>query len=345
MNEMELLARLRDEVPAGVISARAETVLRDALGGKAASASSGLRRPWAQARWLASSWRLGPRLVRLAGTAGRRRRGRRRDRRHARDPRRDPRHPAGFPGGFPAEFPPSDLPGQPGSPGHGLRGRSRRRTPHGHEQGDPDPGRHQQGPAAGQDREQSRRDRGHPDGQVAYVANLYSASVTPIRVATGTALPVIKVGYWPDAIAITPDGKTGYVADSEARGNKPSGPLKAGDTVTPFRVATNTALRPIVTGLRPVAIVITPDGRTAYVVSARTNTVTPIRVATNTALPPITVGRTPQAIAITPGGQTAYVVNSASASVTPIRVATNTALPPVKVGGFPIGIAIAAGHN
>ena len=39
---------------------------------------------------------------------------------------------------------------------------------------------------------------------VAYVANSWSGTVTPIRTATNTALPPIKVGHGPEAIAITP---------------------------------------------------------------------------------------------------------------------------------------------
>ena len=69
-------------------------------------------------------------------------------------------------------------------------------------------------------------------------------------------------------------------------------------TVTPIRTATNTALPPIKVGAIPVAIAITPDGKTAYVASDG-GTVTPIRTATNTALPPIKVGHLPEIIAIT----------------------------------------------
>ena len=47
-------------------------------------------------------------------------------------------------------------------------------------------------------------------------------------------------------IAITPNGKTAYVA------NAPS------DTVTPISTATNTALKAIKVGTDPVAIAITP---------------------------------------------------------------------------------------
>jgi DNA-binding beta-propeller fold protein YncE len=53
--------------------------------------------------------------------------------------------------------------------------------------------------------------------------------VTPIRTATNRALPPIKTGRLPQAIAITPDGKTAYVSL-----------VTAG--VIPIRAATNTAL-------------------------------------------------------------------------------------------------------
>jgi DNA-binding beta-propeller fold protein YncE len=53
--------------------------------------------------------------------------------------------------------------------------------------------------------------------------------------------------------------------------------------------------------VNPVFIAITPDGKTAYVVSGGiTGTVTPIRTATNTALHAINVGSRPGAISISP---------------------------------------------
>jgi len=70
--------------------------------------------------------------------------------------------------------------------------------------------------------------------------------------------------------------------------------------VTPIRAATNTALRPVKTGHKPLAITVTPNGTTVYVVNELSSTVTPISTATSTALRPIKVGSFPLAIAITP---------------------------------------------
>src|SRR5215468_2895777 len=118
---------------------------------------------------------------------------------------------------------------------------------------------------------------------IAYVVNSGSGTVTPIRTATNTALPPITTGDNSDTIAITPDGKTAYVANY----------LYHRGTVTPIRTATNTALPPVKTGRSPAAIAITPDGKTAYVANNGSGTVTPIRTATNTPLPPIRTGPHP----------------------------------------------------
>ena len=47
----------------------------------------------------------------------------------------------------------------------------------------------------------------------AYVASRAARTVTPIRTATGKPGKAIRVGKFPFAIAITPNGKTAYVVD------------------------------------------------------------------------------------------------------------------------------------
>jgi YVTN family beta-propeller protein len=53
-------------------------------------------------------------------------------------------------------------------------------------------------------------------------------------------------------------------------------------------------------GSKPWAVAITPDGRTAYVVSNGSDTVTPVSVVTGRAGKAISVGSAPVSIAITP---------------------------------------------
>jgi YVTN family beta-propeller protein len=99
--------------------------------------------------------------------------------------------------------------------------------------------------------------------------------------------------------------------------------------VTPIHVPRNTPGPPIPVGNSPVAIVVTPNGKTAYVSNQNDDTVTPIRTATNSALPPIHVGHQPFDMAVTPNGRTLYVLNSGGDTVTPILVATNTTGAPI----------------
>ena len=75
----------------------------------------------------------------------------------------------------------------------------------------------------------------------AYVVNSDSGTVTPITTATNTPGRPIRVGEGPLAIAVTPNGKTAYVA------NEGTGHVDA-HTVTPIQTATNKAGRGIPIG-------------------------------------------------------------------------------------------------
>jgi len=163
--------------------------------------------------------------------------------------------------------------------------------------------------------------------RTAFVVNS-GGTVTPISLATRRAGKPIKVGANPEAIAVTPNGRTAYVANYGS------------NTVTPIDTATRQAGKPIGVGGRPFAIAVTPNGRTAYVANYGSGTVTPIDTATNQAGQPIKVGLHPRAIAVTPNGRTVYVLDWGSATVTPISTATNQAGRPIRVGSYPFAIAI-----
>jgi YVTN family beta-propeller protein len=171
-----------------------------------------------------------------------------------------------------------------------------------------------------------------PNGKKAYVANCHSGTVTPIRTATKTTLKAISVGACPEAIAITPDGESAYVV--------------ARHVVTPIATATNTAGTPInahqmIAVSYAQSIVISTDGKIAYVADALTGQVTRISTATNTALKAIPVGIGPDVIAITPDGKTVYVgLQLSHHNLVPIDTATSTVLPGLTIRGGAHGIAI-----
>jgi YVTN family beta-propeller protein len=173
-----------------------------------------------------------------------------------------------------------------------------------------------------------------PNGKTLYVGDWDSGTVTPIRTATNTAGKPIKTGANPFsvAMAVTPNGKTVYVVNEEPHG-----------TVTPINTATNTAGANIKVGVTPAAIVITPDGKTAYVLNLAEGelgkaTVTPIDTATDTAGKPIALkgAAFPDDLNLllnTSCGKTIYAIGLLT--LTAIDTVTNTALPAIRVA--PLG--------
>jgi hypothetical protein len=106
-------------------------------------------------------------------------------------------------------------------------------------------------------------------------------------------------------------------------------------TVTPVDTATGATLKPIPLSGDPWAIVVTPDGKRAYVAdqSWPTSSVTVISTRTGAVLKKIPVPG-PQGmmtvIGVTPNGKTVYV--SFGATVVPIRTADNKTLTPINTG-------------
>jgi YVTN family beta-propeller protein/autotransporter-associated beta strand protein len=179
------------------------------------------------------------------------------------------------------------------------------------------------------------------DESVVYVTNTSNGTVTPLDTATNTAGTPIQVGPNPFGIAITPNGKTVYVATVETIGFP-----GAEGFVTPINTATNTAGAQIPVGPNPRGLAMSSDGKTLYVANLILTgedfgAVTPIDTATNTAGTPIAVGagNQPFSLAITPNGKTVYVANPFGDSVFAINTGTR-AVTAIPVGATSFGIAI-----
>jgi YVTN family beta-propeller protein len=127
------------------------------------------------------------------------------------------------------------------------------------------------------------------------------------------------------------------------------------DNVTPIQLATGTGTPQasipllITPTTSPVAIAITPDGNTAYVVENNETTslggnLVVIDTLTHTVIQDITLSSTsfPNAIAITPNGLTALVVDEGNNEIIPIDTTTNTAGTAISLpaGSVPVDIAI-----
>jgi YVTN family beta-propeller protein len=150
---------------------------------------------------------------------------------------------------------------------------------------------------------------------------------TAVDLVAGTSSAIAN----PDGsaqIAMTPDGATAYVTNSDT-GN-----------VTPIDVATGTLGMPIAVGGYPYAIAIAPDGETAYVTDIIGNIVTPIDLATQTAEPAIHGVNDDLTIIVTPDGSTAWVATGHNDTVTPIDLSTRAPGTPIAVTGHPNSLGI-----
>lgn len=184
-----------------------------------------------------------------------------------------------------------------------------------------------------------------PGGGRVYVVNPGLSTITAISTRTNKAIATISlgIGNLPLSLAITPDGKTGYVLEDE-------NPEQANiGVVVPLNIATSTLGSPIPVGTNPIAMVFSRDSRFGYVLDSGEGrgpgVLVKIDLATNLVTGHVQTGIRPDAMAITPDGNTIFVVNSQNAvnaigNVLPVRTSTVTAGKPVRAGWVPSAIEI-----
>lgn len=216
--------------------------------------------------------------------------------------------------------------------------------------------------------------------RTAYVAGFGQeeggGEVAPVNLLTETTGGQHEVDF-PEAIAISPDGKTAYLVEeafveSEFTGfllpidvatNTPGTLIKVGhgaraiavspdgshayvanrsdDSVSVIDLASGKVTATIAgVGNEPWGIAVTPDGTHAYVADFGDDEVQVIDLSDNSLGAKFTVGGQPSAIAMTPDGTRAYVTDRISNDIRRITLATNAVGPPIAVEEHPEAIAI-----
>jgi YVTN family beta-propeller protein len=147
-----------------------------------------------------------------------------------------------------------------------------------------------------------------PDGTKVYVANAglpipgppsqLGTTVSVIDTVTNSVAATLPVGREPSSIAITPDGRTAYVANT------------FDSTISVIDVATEAVSGPISTGpsllgVKAQGIAISPDGTKLY--ASGLTDITVFDTATNMVVATIPSGSQPDTVAFSPDGNTAYV--------------------------------------
>jgi YVTN family beta-propeller protein len=169
-----------------------------------------------------------------------------------------------------------------------------------------------------------------PDGKRAYVANSQSNTVSVIDTKVRKVVATVQLGIaaiGASGVAISPDGNRLYVA------NFNSGEVSVIDTGNDVIVATIPVRRanpPVGAPVEGTPVVVSPDGKRAYV--GQPGAVAVIDTASNTVVANVSEVSTPGAIAVTPDGRRLYVANHPDPTISVIDTAANAVV--ATITGF-----------
>jgi DNA-binding beta-propeller fold protein YncE len=202
------------------------------------------------------------------------------------------------------------------------------------------------------------------------VIALRPAPSAPYR-CPGSRPCAIKVGLYPDALLITPDGKTLYVANGSSNSvtpvaGRPLSPIKVinqpdalaltPDGATLFVANDNAGTISVIRtdlGIRqgkqitgppqdqfvaPVSLALASDGKTLWVADSTRITVTKVSVATRHSLRVIHSAAGP--LVLSPDGRTLYVANYSGNNVVPVDTTNAATDSPISVGVGPVALAL-----
>ena len=186
--------------------------------------------------------------------------------------------------------------------------------------------------------------------QKVYVANEEENTISVLDAASFEKVGKIPVGQGPHNVQISPDGKLAWVTNegdprkqSDAQASMNGMKMSMSDhkamndrgEVWAIDTATQTVVAKVEVGRHPAHVVLTPDGRFAYVTNGGDNTVSVIDVAGRQVVATVPVGTFPHGIRISPDGKQGYVANLKGGTVSVIDIETRKELAQIPVGKGP----------
>jgi YVTN family beta-propeller protein len=163
-----------------------------------------------------------------------------------------------------------------------------------------------------------------------YVTNQLDNSASVIDGDTHKIVATVRVGVSPAAMAVSPDRKSIYIANTGS------------DTVSVLHTADNAVAKTIALprGSRPIGLAVSPNGRWLYAADGGTNRVSVLDTGSNRVVTSVRVGTQPLGVAVAPDGKTVYAANSGSGDVSVIDARTNRVVRTIPTGRFPSGVAV-----
>ena len=170
------------------------------------------------------------------------------------------------------------------------------------------------------------------DGRRVFVGEAAQDHLVVIRTDTDRVEKEIFLDFHPVDVAVTGDTRFVYVVGCRLACT--NGTLRIIET-TGFTTVSSIELTSV-----PTAMVVTPNGRRAYVANGRDATVTSVDLVTQNQIDAIAVGPEPVGIAIDAEGRAVYVTSFATGRLSAIATATNAVVATTKVGGSPRAVVL-----
>ncbi|MDP3798112.1 MAG: cytochrome D1 domain-containing protein [Polaromonas sp.] len=190
-----------------------------------------------------------------------------------------------------------------------------------------------------------------------YVANEGADTVSVLDAASFKALASVRVGRMPHNVQVSPDGKVAWVtnngeADQAVNASAHQGMAKGEHTamakagaVWAIDTSSNAVIVKVTVGTHPAHVVVSSDGRFAYVTNGGDNTVSVIDTSAQRVVATIPSGRFPHGIRLSPDGKQAYVANLKGGTVSVIDTASQKEVAQIPAGKGPAQVGFTAnGH-
>lgn len=179
-----------------------------------------------------------------------------------------------------------------------------------------------------------------------YVADEGSNTVSIIDTTSLKTIGRVAVGQGPHNVQLAPDGKLLWVTNNGEPAKKtaktPDAKMsKSGgmnmDSTAPGAVwaidtATDKVVAKVPVGMHPAHVVVTPDGRHAYVANGGDDSVSVVDIAAQSVVATITVGAGPHGLRISPDGKQAWVANLKGGTVSVIDTESRKQIAQIAVG-------------
>ena len=182
-----------------------------------------------------------------------------------------------------------------------------------------------------------------------YVADEEANTVSVIDGASFKKTGSIPVGQGPHNVQVAPDGKWLWVTNNGEPGKPdekmPSAKMpKSGNgvmasagpgAVWAIDTTTDKVVGKVPVGMHPAHVVVTPDGRHAYVTNGGANSVSVVDISALRVVETIPVGTSPHGMRISPDGRQAWVANLKGGTVSVIDTASRKEIAQLPVGKGP----------